>query len=208
MPAPDDAPRTAPLVEALAGPGFGVDPGFVDGGLVRALAAEVARRDAAGEFRAAAVGAGANRAVRPQIRGDRICWLLAPQSAAERGVLERLDALRVALNRELMLGVVDFECHYAIYAPGARYARHLDRSPKGAERVVSVVLYLNDDWQAADGGELVLAAEDREVVVAPRGGTLVAFMSQRLEHEVRTARRARLSLTGWFRRRPAFGPPA
>jgi SM-20-related protein len=207
MPVPDDAPRIAPLVEALAGPGFGVDPEFADGELVRALAADVARRDAAGGFRAAAVGAGSNRAVRPQIRGDRICWLLAAESAAERRVLARLGQLRDALNRELMLGVVDFECHYAIYGPGTHYARHLDRSPKGAERVVSVVLYLNDDWQAADGGELVLAAEGGEVLVAPRGGTLVVFLSQRLEHEVRTARRTRLSLTGWFRRRPTFGPP-
>ncbi len=205
MPAPDDAPRTEPLVAALAGPGWGVDPGFADGGLVGALAADVARRDAAGEFRAAAVGAGPNRAVRPQIRGDRICWLMAPESAAERSLLGRLEQLRGALNRELMLGLVDFECHYAIYGPGARYARHLDRSPKGAERVVSVVLYLNGDWQAADGGELVLAAEGGEVVVAPRGGTLVTFLSQRLEHEVRIAHRARLSLTGWFRRRPTFG---
>jgi SM-20-related protein len=143
--------------------------------------------------------------VRPQIRGDRICWLLAAESAAEREILSRLEALRVELNRTLMLGLVDFECHYAIYAPGARYARHLDRSPRGAERVVSVVLYLNEAWCAADGGELVIAADDGEVTVAPAGGTLVIFLSQRFEHEVRVAQRARLSLTGWFRRRPTFG---
>jgi SM-20-related protein len=195
----------SPLVDALAGPGYGAVAGFVGPEQVRALAAAIARRDAAGEFRAAAVGAGENRAVRPQIRGDRICWLLQAEDAAEREILARLDALRVELNRTLMLGVVDFECHYAIYPCGARYARHLDRSPRGAERVVSVVLYLNDGWGAADGGELVITAEDRELVVPPAGGTLVAFLSQRFEHEVREARRERLSLTGWFRRRPVIG---
>jgi SM-20-related protein len=30
----------------------------------------------------------------------------------------------------------------------------------------------------------------------------MCFMSDRIEHEVRPASRERLSLTGWFRRRP------
>ena len=202
------APAPGPgLAAALAGAGFGVDPAFAEASLVRDLVVDIERRDAAGEFRAAAVGAGPNRAVRPQIRGDRICWLLTAESAAERTIFARLEALRVLLNRSLMLGLADLECHYAIYAPGARYTRHLDRSPHGAERVVSIVLYLNEAWQASDGGELVIAAEAGEVVVGPAGGTLAVFLSQRIEHEVRVARRARLSLTGWFRRRPASGVP-
>jgi len=198
-------PPASPLVDALAGPGYGIAAGFAEPGLVAGLAAAVARRDAAGEFRAAAVGAGQARAVRPQIRGDRICWLQKAEDAAEREILSRLDALRADLNRSLMLGVVDFECHYAIYAPGARYARHLDRSPRGAERVVSVVHYLHEGWGAGEGGELVIAADGCEVVVPPAGGTLATFLSQRFEHEVREARRQRVSLTGWFRRRPTLG---
>ena len=204
-PVAESPPVASPLVEALAGPGFGVDTGFAAAGLVRDLVADVGRRDAAGEFRAAAVGAGQNRAVRPQIRGDRICWLLASTSLAEREILAQFEALRIELNRTLMLGLVDFECHYAIYETGARYARHLDRSPRGAERVISAVLYLNEDWRATDGGELVIVAEEGEVTVVPDGGTLAVFLSERFEHEVRAAGRTRRSLTGWFRRRPTFG---
>jgi SM-20-related protein len=37
--------------------------------------------------------------------------------------------------------------------------------------------------------------------VLPEGGTLVAFLSERFQHEVLPARRERLALTGWFRRR-------
>jgi SM-20-related protein len=37
--------------------------------------------------------------------------------------------------------------------------------------------------------------------VAPVGGTLVAFLSERFHHEVLPARRERYSLTGWFTRR-------
>jgi len=37
--------------------------------------------------------------------------------------------------------------------------------------------------------------------IVPWGGTLVLFMSQKLEHEVLPTRAQRHSLTGWFRRR-------
>jgi SM-20-related protein len=165
----------------------------------------MSRRDAGGEFRPAAVGAGDGRAVRPAIRGDRIGWLTMAAGDAERQLLARFEALRVALNRDLMLGLADLECHYAIYESGARYARHLDRSPKGAERVVSVVLYLNEDWVPGDGGELLIATPEGDLRVEPRAGTLVAFLSQRFEHEVLPALRTRRSLTGWFRLRPVIG---
>jgi SM-20-related protein len=41
--------------------------------------------------------------------------------------------------------------------------------------------------------------------VLPQGGRLVAFQSDRFEHEVLPARRERMSFTGWFRRRPLEG---
>jgi SM-20-related protein len=193
------------LADLLAGTGYGVVPGFLEPGQVRALVEEMSRRDAGGEFRPAAVGAGDGRAVRPAIRGDRIGWLTMAAGDAERQLLARFEALRVALNRDLMLGLADLECHYAIYESGARYARHLDRSPKGAERVVSVVLYLNEDWVPGDGGELLIATPEGDLRVEPRAGTLVAFLSQRFEHEVLPALRTRRSLTGWFRLRPVIG---
>jgi SM-20-related protein len=194
------------LCTALAGPGWGVQLGFLAADLVRGLVTDIGTRDADGAFRPAAVGAGAARAVRPGIRGDRISWLVTPATPAEHAVLARLEGLRVALNATLKLGLTELECHYAIYAPGAHYARHLDRSPRGVERAVSVILYLNEAWDGADGGELVLSTDTGDVCIEPRAGTLAVFLSERFEHEVRVARRARLSLTGWFRRRPLGGP--
>jgi SM-20-related protein len=190
------------VVDALATEGWAACPGFLGAADVAELAALVDAKSARGELRSAAVGAGAARAVRTDVRGDEIEWLVAPGSAAERRALESLEDLRVALNRDLQLGLDELEVHYARYAPGTRYARHLDRSPAGSERVVSVIQYLNPDWRTGDGGELAIHADDGEVVVEPRGGTLVAFLSERFEHEVRTAQAARRSLTGWFRRRP------
>ncbi len=193
--------RTAALAEALAGPGWAVAPGFLDAAHWRELAALARERDVAGEFRPAAVGAGATRAVRTEVRGDRILWVYAPAPGVEQALFAQLEELRAALNAALLLGALDVECHYAIYGAGARYARHLDRSPAGAERVVSLALYLNEDWAAGDGGALRLYAADGAHDVVPTGGTLALFASERIEHEVLPARRDRLSLTGWLRRR-------
>jgi SM-20-related protein len=68
--------------------------------------------------------------------------------------------------------------------------------------VLSVVVYLNSDWAADDGGELVLYkdAEDRERLrVTPLAGTLVVFLSEDFPHEVLPAKRDRFSIAGWYR---------
>lgn len=118
-------------------------------------------------------------------------------------MLARLERLRLALNERLVLGAFTLELHWALYPPGAGYARHVDQPRGGRERVVSIVLYLNEGWQSADGGALRLHHEtEGEIDVLPRAGTLAAFRSEGLAHEVCVARRERLALTGWMRRRP------
>jgi SM-20-related protein len=118
--------------------------------------------------------------------------------------LERLDTLRVALNRRLFLGLGEVEAHYAAYPPGGGYARHRDRFRDSDARVVSLVTYLNEDWNADDGGALRLYFDeegcDAGVEVAPSRGS-VCFLSE-LEHEVLPARCERMSIAAWFRRAP------
>ena len=191
------------LIAALAGPGWGVVPEAVPTGWCRELAARARELDRCGEFRPGAIGVGRARAVHSEVRGDRICWLHVPVTGVEIELLAMFENLRIALNRELQLGVQELECHYAIYPVGAGYQRHCDRSPRGAERVVTVVLYLNEGWEADDGGQLRLYAAAGPAEIAPRAGALVAFLSERFEHEVRPTRRERVSLSGWFRRRAA-----
>jgi SM-20-related protein len=109
----------------------------------------------------------------------------------------------LAINRELFLGLFDFEGHMAIYPPGSFYRKHLDQFQDVAQRKVSAILYLNDGWQAEDGGQLRIyleeSADSDSIDVLPRGGTLVCFLSERFYHEVLPATRERLSVTGWFR---------
>jgi SM-20-related protein len=191
------------IADAVAGPGWCVAESFVEPELAAALAAQAWAAWLTGAFRAAGTGAGTTPAIRPSVRGDHLLWWDTSQgSSAQLACLDRFEALRLTLNRELQLGLLDFECHFAVYPAGARYGRHLDRFKTDARRTLSCVLYLNADWREDDGGQLRLHLdESHSVDVMPRAGTLVTFLSERFEHEVLPATRERLSLAGWFRRR-------
>src|SRR5690606_1077631 len=142
--------------------------------------------DAAGALVPARVGRGAGRDRRDEVRGDRIRWLdEGAAHSAETEALALLNDLRAACNRALMTGLAEFEGHFALYPPGARYARHRDRFRDDDARVLSCVLYLNERWRREDGGALRLYVDvGSHVDVAPAGGTLVAFLSDAFEHEV------------------------
>jgi SM-20-related protein len=190
------------IVDAIAGEGWCETDDFLPLDPVRALAEEARATWHAGGLRQAGVGTGAGYRLQGDVRGDHVLWVEPPgATAAQRICLERFETLRLALNRELQLGLLDFECHFAVYPPGAFYRRHLDRFATDDRRALSCVLYLNEAWQADDGGALRLYLPDRHCDVLPSAGTLVAFMSERFEHEVLPGQRDRLSLTGWFRRR-------
>lgn len=180
-------------------------PAFLGPEDVALLAHEAGELWREGAFREAGVGAGAARRVAPEIRSDRIHWLEEPCTPGQQRYLDRLEELRLALNRELFLGLFDFEGHLAVYPPGARYRRHLDRFEREKRRAVSCILYLNQGWKAEDGGELRIYLGPEEDAphrdVLPEGGTLAIFLSAEVPHEVLPARRDRLSLTGWFRTR-------
>jgi SM-20-related protein len=97
----------------------------------------------------------------------------------------------------------EFESHFAFYAPGGFYARHLDALKGARNRMVSVVTYLNTDWRSEDGGELVVwgPEEDAPEVarVLPKAGTAIVFLSEEIPHAVEATHRPRLALPGWFR---------
>ncbi|VXB55737.1 2OG-Fe(II) oxygenase [Pseudomonas sp. 8O] len=190
------------LIDDLASQGWSQRALFAPEVLTRELAVECRTRAQNGELNAASVGRGGTQQVQEGIRGDHIQWLEPGQSQACDQYLQLMDGLRQALNQALYLGLEDYECHFACYAPGAFYQRHLDRFRDDDRRTVSAVFYLNEDWQAEQGGALRLyLADGREHDVLPQAGTLALFLSSEMPHEVLPATRERLSLTGWFRRR-------
>jgi SM-20-related protein len=148
------------------------------------------------------VGSGAARRVRPEIRGDDTCWLQECSSPAVVETLGHFEALRLGLNAAVQLGLFEFEAHFAHYRPGSFYAPHFDRFTGSARRIVSVALYLNEEWAASEGGALRLhVSEERARTFKeflPQDRQLVLFLSERFEHEVLPATRERLSISGWF----------
>ena len=196
------APAVEAICAAIAEEGFAVVDEFLPSKAIAELAADARQRVAAGEFHPAGVGRGTARSERPEIRGDRICWLDPNEPRiALRACWLALSALRAALNEALFLGLWSFEGHYAVYPAGSFYTRHRDRFRDDDARVLSCALYLNESWGAGDGGALRLYSDAGALDVAPRGGTLACFLADRFEHEVLPATRDRLALTGWFRRR-------
>jgi SM-20-related protein len=106
------------------------------------------------------------------------------------------------VNRSLFMGLFSFESHFACYEPGKFYKRHVDAFKGQGNRVLSLVAYLNDDWTSEDGGELVLYADESDLIgtrVLPTKGTFVVFLSEQFPHEVLPAARSRHSVAGWFR---------
>lgn len=198
---PSVAADPASIAAALGETGACRIVGFPDANATAALRADLLRLREDGALREAAVGHGADKALRQDIRGDSTLWLDDERAGdAACDFLSRLDELRTQLNRELFLGIAEVEAHYACYPPGAFYRRHRDRFRDSDARVVSLVSYLNDDWRQSDGGALRLYLPGGKIDVIPQGGTSVCFLSE-LEHEVLPAARQRLSIAAWMRRR-------
>jgi SM-20-related protein len=157
----------------------------------------------AANFDLAGVGRGPRRTRDRDIRGDAIRWLDATNEP-DHAYLTVMEALRLALNEKLYLGLLDYDAHYAIYGAGNHYQRHIDTLSGSKNRLLSTVVYLHDEWALADGGELVLyrGSDQRPTArILPSPGLMVLFLSQDFPHEVLAARKPRHSLAGWFRGR-------
>ena len=197
------------LIDGMLETGYGVVDSFLSPEEVVALRTRLQERQAAGLFREAGIGQMANRngqvSVEKAVRGDEILWLDADIATPEEVFfLERVNQFIGYVNRTCYLGLRDSELHYARYPTGTFYKRHLDRFRSDSRRRLSVICYLNDNWQPTDGGELAIYVPETDgaektILIEPIGGRLVCFDSGLMEHEVLPATRDRLSITGWLR---------
>jgi SM-20-related protein len=186
----------------LRSDGISIRDQFLAPAQIRSLVECAQLRRARGEFDAARIGGNRSLQRREEIRGDSTCWITAPLLPAEQVLLEELERLRLALNREALLGLFELELHYAFYPPGAAYARHIDQPQGRAQRQVSLVLYLNEGWTPAVGGELrIFDTADGYRDIEPIAGRLVSFLTPGREHAVLPTQSDRLSVSGWFRAR-------
>lgn len=182
--------------------------------MVKALRADMQQRDQAQEFFKAGIGRDKELVLRDDIRTDRICWLDG-DNPVQGSFMAMLDQLMTAVNRRLFLGMNHFEAMYAIYEPGQFYKKHLDSFRGQRNRIMTLVFYLNPDWNSADGGQFLLFPEVGEqgqnvtdalqlsdapiAKVEPEAGTVAAFLSEEFPHEVITSQATRYSIAVWFR---------
>lgn len=149
----------------------------------------------------AGIGRGEDYLKNEFVRTDEICWING-ESAAGVLWLEWTSKLKNYLNKELFLGLFSFESHFAHYAPGDYYKRHVDAFNGETNRILSIVTYLNLGWTSSDNGELVLYMDNYDkkgIKITPSFGTIVVFLSQEFPHEVLPATRDRYSVAGWYR---------
>lgn len=188
-------------MDSLSEQSYGVIDSFLTTEEINDLVIHLRKRHAAGSFKVASIGQGSAQHIQVLVRGDQILWLEESSVVEiEQVYFKKINALIQSLNQSCYLGLKDFEFHYALYPIGTFYKRHLDRFKTDSHRKISVICYLNEDWQATDGGELVIYLPNKPPVkISPVGGRLVCFEADVLEHEVLPATHERLSLTGWLK---------
>lgn len=156
--------------------------------------------------------AGTNRGeleIKSTVRGDLIGWFDADEGTA----LHRYGQKSTTLVTEVSERVSELKCingtskfMCGCYPPGGAYVKHWDNDLVAVHtkpRRLTVLLYLNPDWKAGDGGELAIyGAEDpdrRIATVAPRQNRVLMFFSdKRVPHEVLESNTTRYACTLWF----------
>ena len=194
--------RIEAAITPLAEEGYVVLPHLLETAQVAMLRGELQQLDQQGAFAPAGIGRQQVHQHDARIRSDRTCWLTG-ESDVQQALFSFLEKFKQTVNRHLFMGLDTLEAHYAIYSQGNAYERHLDAFRGQTGRKLSVVLYLNEHWQADWGGQLRLwpspQAQEAVVTVPPLGGTLVAFLSEQIPLEVLAAHHERYSIAGWFR---------
>jgi SM-20-related protein len=134
------------------------------------------------------------------VRGDSIYWLdRRHDTPCENVFFDLMDNFVTYLNQTCYTGITGYEFHYTLYQKGSFYKKHLDQFQNNDSRKYSMIMYLNTDWQAADGGELCIHQNNTLQNISPENGRTVFFKSNELLHEVLCTQKSRMSITGWLK---------
>lgn len=190
------------LIQGLLIQEYGLCTSFLDHALLTGLRQNLLTFHREGLMHPAGVGRKFDYQRNAEIRGDVIRWIDQHSSDPfERMLMDKVAAFIQYLNSSCYTGINDWEFHYAYYESGSFYRRHLDQFKSDRGRQYSFVLYLNEDWQETDGGQIGLYTSQGLKKVLPIGGQAVFFKSDELEHEVMIApERSRMSIAGWLKR--------
>lgn len=190
-------------VDALANDDYVVIDNFLDDETYSLLRGFFLAKLGHDEFDPAGIGALAEHHLDQSRRGDHVYWLDSNVDTNLYPVFELIRELIGKLNRYCYLGIADFESHLAYYPVGTFYEKHVDQFKARSNRLISMIIYLNEGWKSDDGGELKLFLDNEEKLVEPIAKRIVLFKSDVLPHEVLKTNVGRYSLTGWLLKNPA-----
>ncbi|MBL4608263.1 MAG: 2OG-Fe(II) oxygenase [Pseudomonadales bacterium] len=188
------------IAQDLQTKGYSINPSALPLDLAGSLSTHI-QQLAANKFNPAGIGRKQAHKLSDVVRSDKICWI-TDETTVGGDWLNWTSELQQFLNRRLFMGLFSFESHFAHYAPGDFYKKHLDAFKGDANRVLSLVVYLNHNWSEEDGGELVMYVDEHDETgfkVNPYLGTVVIFLSEEFPHAVLPSIRDRYSIAGWFR---------
>ncbi len=189
------------IVESFIANKVGISDLFLTGALAALLQQHIHRLQEGGLMVSAGIGNNTTQDHDKKIRGDKIHWLdKKNKHTDELGFLEHVEDFIDYLNKTCYTGINAYEFHYALYEQGSFYKRHKDQFRNDSNRKYSLISYLNEDWLEADGGQLWVHQEGETQKIMPTSRKAVFFQSKELEHEVTTAMRPRMSVTGWLKR--------
>jgi SM-20-related protein len=184
------------ISEDLCRCGFSVKDNAFTEEVIQALTAEFEDKLLSQNFTPARVGRSFGPTLNSDIRSDVIYWL-GKESLWDTIVKEMIPFF----NRELFIGINDYEFHYALYKESGHYDYHFDENPNSSSqtrRLLTILLYLNQNWDENWGGKLEI---ENGRAFSPNWNRLIVFESSKFKHRVAPTQKLRRSLTGWLMHR-------
>lgn len=188
------------LINSYVDNNVGIAEHFLSKNLSDNLQQNIYNLQQEGQMKYAGIGNEKIADTNQQMRGDKIYWLdKKNNNIKEQEFLDKVEDFIEHLNQTCYTGINDYEFHYAVYGQGSAYKKHRDQFKNDNNRKFSLICYLNDDWVAADGGELLIYQHDKPQTISPTAQKAVFFKSDEMEHEVLLANKCRMSITGWLK---------
>ena len=188
------------LIDSYLSDHVGIAPAFLNQKLSTELQENIIQLQKKEMMTAAGIGNEEVKDANQKMRTDKIYWLdKKHNNKFENEFLQHAENFIERLNSTCYAGINAYEFHYAVYEEGSFYRRHKDQFKNNDSRKFSLISYLNENWVAADGGQLQIYQNDTMKQIEPRSQTAVLFKSDETEHEVIKANRSRMSITGWLK---------
>lgn len=114
-------------------------------------------------FDQAVIGTLNQHVIKQRIRGARTYWLNKNGDSALHYFWQLLEETKFIVNRYCYLSLSGKAFHLAHDPSGGHYVRHLNQFVGRNNRTISMVIYLNEDWQPAHGGQLEILDNNKQL---------------------------------------------